>query len=135
MKPINLPIFPLKLVVLPGTIQGLQIFEPRYLNMVKQCMSNASNFVISYKSDKFDDFDFWGSEGGGELRRMRRRGGGGAVPQVAERDARDGVVREGDVRHAVGALLLAARRLHRRRRPQRDPGKQRLPFRQPATRR
>ena len=26
--------------------------------MVKQCMSNASNFVISYKSDKFDDFDF-----------------------------------------------------------------------------
>ena len=58
MKPINLPIFPLKLVVLPGTIQGLQIFEPRYLNMVKQCMSNASNFVISYKSDRFDDFDF-----------------------------------------------------------------------------
>ena len=58
MKPINLPIFPLKLVVLPGTIQGLQIFEPRYLNMVKQCMSNASNFVISYKSDKSDDFDF-----------------------------------------------------------------------------
>ena len=58
MKPINLPIFPLKLVVLPGTIQGLQIFEPRYLNMVKQCMSDSSNFVISYKSDRFDDFDF-----------------------------------------------------------------------------
>ena len=58
MKPVNLPIFPLKLVVLPGTIQGLQIFEPRYLNMVKQCMSSASNFVISYKSDKSDDFDF-----------------------------------------------------------------------------
>ncbi len=58
MKPINLPIFPLKLVVLPGTIQGLQIFEPRYLNMVKNCMSDASNFVISYKSDKTDDFDF-----------------------------------------------------------------------------
>ena len=56
MKPVNLPIFPLKLVVLPGTIQGLQIFEPRYLNMVKQCMSSASNFVISYKSDKSDDF-------------------------------------------------------------------------------
>ena len=26
--------------------------------MVKQCMSSASNFVISYKSDRFDDFDF-----------------------------------------------------------------------------
>ena len=58
MKPINLPIFPLKLVVLPGTIQGLQIFEPRYLNMVKKCMSSASNFDISYISDRFDDFDF-----------------------------------------------------------------------------
>ena len=58
MKLVNLPIFPLKLVVLPGTIQGLQIFEPRYLNMIKQCMSNESNFVISYKSDRNDDFDF-----------------------------------------------------------------------------
>jgi len=58
LKLVNLPIFPLKLVVLPGTIQGLQIFEPRYLNMVKQCMSNGSNFVISYKSDRVDDFDF-----------------------------------------------------------------------------
>ena len=26
--------------------------------MVKQCMSNGSNFVISYKSDRVDDFDF-----------------------------------------------------------------------------
>ena len=26
--------------------------------MVKQCMSSASNFVISYKSDRSDDFDF-----------------------------------------------------------------------------
>tara|TARA_A100000164_G_scaffold367617_1_gene389793 strand:- start:398 stop:988 length:591 start_codon:yes stop_codon:yes gene_type:complete len=58
LKLVNLPIFPLKLVVLPGTIQGLQIFETRYLNMVKQCMSNGSNFVISYKSDRIDDFDF-----------------------------------------------------------------------------
>jgi len=58
LKLVNLPIFPLRLVVLPGTIQGLQIFEPRYLNMVKQCMSNGSNFVISYKSDRVDDFDF-----------------------------------------------------------------------------
>ena len=26
--------------------------------MVKKCMSDASNFVISYKSDRFDDFHF-----------------------------------------------------------------------------
>ena len=26
--------------------------------MVKQCMSNGSNFVISNKSDRVDDFDF-----------------------------------------------------------------------------
>ena len=34
MKKNNLPIFPLGIVALPGTIQDLQIFEPRYIDMV-----------------------------------------------------------------------------------------------------
>ena len=42
----NLPVFPLGLVALPGTIQSLQIFEPRYINMIKNCMSNDHGFVI-----------------------------------------------------------------------------------------
>ena len=43
----KLPVFPLGLVVLPGTIQTLQIFEPRYLSMVKNCMSSGTGFVIT----------------------------------------------------------------------------------------
>ncbi|MDA9205608.1 LON peptidase substrate-binding domain-containing protein, partial [Gammaproteobacteria bacterium] len=43
----KLPVFPLGLVVLPGTIQTLQIFEPRYLSMVKNCMSADTGFVIT----------------------------------------------------------------------------------------
>ena len=55
---INLPIFPLQIVVLPGTLQSLQIFEPRYLNMVKDCMIHQRGFVISFKSDKSDNINF-----------------------------------------------------------------------------
>ncbi|MGA1761908.1 MAG: LON peptidase substrate-binding domain-containing protein [Gammaproteobacteria bacterium] len=42
----SLPIFPLGIVVLPGNIQSLQIFEPRYIQMVKDCMKADSGFVI-----------------------------------------------------------------------------------------
>jgi|TARA_B110000444_G_C18791971_1_gene572893 hypothetical protein len=50
LKKNNLPIFPLGLVALPGTIQSLQIFEPRYISMVKSCMSNSHGFVIVLQS-------------------------------------------------------------------------------------
>jgi hypothetical protein len=45
-------------VVLPGTIQSLQIFEPRYLSMVKDCMSSSSGFVItlSKQNDSGESF-------------------------------------------------------------------------------
>lgn len=52
----NLPVFPLGLVVLPGTIQSLQIFEPRYINMIKNCMSNDHGFVIVLQ--KKDELNF-----------------------------------------------------------------------------
>ena len=50
MKKNNLPVFPLGLVALPGSIQSLQIFEPRYINMVKGCMSNGHGFIIVLQS-------------------------------------------------------------------------------------
>ena len=59
MKASSLPIFPLGIVALPGTIQNLQIFEPRYINMVKDCMENEHGFVIVYqkKHSKKDDYE------------------------------------------------------------------------------
>jgi Lon protease-like protein len=52
----NLPIFPLGLVALPGSIQSLQIFEPRYVNMIKSCMSENHGFVVVLKNNESTDF-------------------------------------------------------------------------------
>ena len=53
----NLPIFPLGLVALPGSIQSLQIFEPRYVNMIKSCMSENHGFVIVLQNNEIKDFE------------------------------------------------------------------------------
>ena len=42
----ELPLFPLTVNVLPGGYHPLQIFEPRYLDMVKECMSNEIGFCV-----------------------------------------------------------------------------------------
>lgn len=42
----EIPIFPLPLVLFPGGKLPLQIFEPRYLDMVKRCMREDSGFGI-----------------------------------------------------------------------------------------
>lgn len=42
----ELPIFPLTVNVLPGGYLPLQIFEPRYLDMVKSCMSQETGFCV-----------------------------------------------------------------------------------------
>ncbi len=38
-------LFPLNTVIFPGSILPLQIFEQRYLNLVKDCMKQQSGFV------------------------------------------------------------------------------------------
>jgi Lon protease-like protein len=39
-------LFPLNTVIFPGSILPLQIFEQRYLNLVKDCMKQQTGFVI-----------------------------------------------------------------------------------------
>ena len=58
LKDSKIPVFPLGLVVLPGTIQSLQIFEPRYIDMVKSCMRNSSGFVITLQSKSDGDIEY-----------------------------------------------------------------------------
>ena len=41
-----LPLFPLRAVLLPGGRVPLQIFEPRYLDLVSRCMKQDSGFGI-----------------------------------------------------------------------------------------
>jgi len=41
-----LPLFPLDVVLLPGTPLPLHIFEPRYKEMVGECLANQSEFGV-----------------------------------------------------------------------------------------
>jgi Lon protease-like protein len=43
----ELPLFPLNSVIFPGGALSLRLFEPRYLDMVKDCMRNEHGFGIS----------------------------------------------------------------------------------------
>ncbi len=50
----ELPLFPLKTVLLPGNTLSLKIFEPRYLDMIAQCMREDSSFgiVLIFKGEE-----------------------------------------------------------------------------------
>lgn len=50
----EIPLFPLKTVLLPGNTLGLKIFEPRYLDMIATCMRENSGFgvVLIHKGDE-----------------------------------------------------------------------------------
>ena len=52
----NLPVFPLGMVALPGSIQSLQIFEPRYLKMIKTSMLDNHGFVIVLQINDGSEF-------------------------------------------------------------------------------
>ncbi len=39
-------LFPLNTVIFPGSILPLQIFEQRYINLIKDCMKQQTGFVI-----------------------------------------------------------------------------------------
>ena len=43
---VQLPLFPLNTILFPGGVMPLRIFETRYLDMVKNCVRDESEFVI-----------------------------------------------------------------------------------------
>ncbi len=45
------PIFPLNSILLPGGRIPLQLFEPRYIDMLARCLKNDQGFVISLLRD------------------------------------------------------------------------------------
>ena len=50
----EIPLFPLKTVLLPGNTLDLKIFEPRYLDMIANCMRTNSQFgvVLIHKGEE-----------------------------------------------------------------------------------
>ena len=41
-----LPLFPLQVVLVPGAVLGLRVFEPRYLDMVGECGRTGGGFGV-----------------------------------------------------------------------------------------
>lgn len=46
MNKLTIPLFPLHVVLFPKGVLPLRIFEPRYLDMISQCMRTESGFGI-----------------------------------------------------------------------------------------
>ena len=46
-----IPLFPLQSIVLPGGLFPLRIFERRYLDMVRDCIKNNTDFCIALIRD------------------------------------------------------------------------------------
>ena len=46
MEPLEIPLFPLNMVLFPGGPLPLRIFEPRYLDMVSMCMKHNMGFGV-----------------------------------------------------------------------------------------
>ncbi|MGA7161955.1 MAG: LON peptidase substrate-binding domain-containing protein [Bacteroidota bacterium] len=47
----NLPLFPLKVVLFPGSLLPLHIFEERYKTLINECIGNQSEFGINLIED------------------------------------------------------------------------------------
>ena len=45
-SPPTLPLFPLHTVLVPGASLGLRVFEPRYLDLVRECGRSGGTFGI-----------------------------------------------------------------------------------------
>ena len=49
-------LFPLSVNVLPGASLPLQIFEPRYIDMVSECLANSEGFcIVLFKDDENEE--------------------------------------------------------------------------------
>ena len=46
MESVDIPLFPLNTVLFPGGPLSLRIFEPRYLDLVRDCTRNGSGFGV-----------------------------------------------------------------------------------------
>src|SRR4051794_16473995 len=47
----DLPVFPLPLVLLPGELLPLHIFEPRYRDLVARCLAGPEPFCVVLEDD------------------------------------------------------------------------------------
>jgi Lon protease-like protein len=102
--PGQLPLFPLRAVLFPGGLLPLRIFEPRYLDMIGECMRTSSAFgVILIRA-------------GGETGPVSALAEVGTSAQVVDFERREdgllGILCRGQRRFRVRARELRADGLH-----------------------
>ena len=56
----ELPLFVLPMILLPGEVQQLRIFEPRYKQMLDDCLLDKKNFGL-IMNDEFVKTNGWDS--------------------------------------------------------------------------
>ena len=54
----NLPLFVLPMVLLPGEVQDLRVFEPRYKQMLDDCLLDGKNFGL-IQNDQYQLVNHW----------------------------------------------------------------------------
>ena len=54
----TLPLFVLPMVLLPGEVQELRVFEPRYKQMLDDCLLDGKNFGL-VQSDYLSEVNYW----------------------------------------------------------------------------
>lgn len=52
IQQLTIPMFPLGILLLPGEVKNLHIFEERYKQLVSDCLSNDAHFGLPYISNK-----------------------------------------------------------------------------------
>ena len=75
----EIPLFPLKTVLLPGNTLSLKIFEPRYVDMIANCMRESGVFgvVLIHKGDETEiDTDIYSVGSTATISDWENRAGG-----------------------------------------------------------
>jgi Lon protease-like protein len=97
-----LPVFPLPGVVLfPGTLLPLHIFEPRYRTMLADCLAGARCMAMAFQLDEPEDLER-------PPRWSTIAGVGRVVHRVALPDGRSNIVLQGLARVRLEELTFAA---------------------------
>src|SRR6185436_13154200 len=97
MAALELPIFPLPLVLFPGAHQPLHIFEPRYRKMLADALAGESRFGISL------------ADPGSDPDAAPQPGDAGCVAQVLScqqlPDGRSNIMTRGETRYTLSEYI------------------------------
>lgn len=101
----KLALFPLNIVLFPGGLSPLRIFEPRYLRMVSECLRNQEPFAVASIID--------GVEAGGIATTMSRGTLARIIDWEQHEDGLLGLLCEGEQMFTLGAVSVEHDQLQR----------------------